>query len=176
MVGWHHRLIRHEFEQTLGDDEEQGRLACCSPWGHKESDMTEHLNNNNKGGKNFEFSSGLLTCKTEAGSCSLPASWGPAIFNAPTQLSPSSDFGRHLSQDSHPDSQESYYRPLEFLFSSFPGGRSGVGWRVRLAFDWGSKDWLKMDYLAPDRRGPGYTSCRLLTSPFFQYLPVSPCP
>ena len=35
----------HEFEQTLGDSEGQGNLACCSPWGHKESDMTERLNN-----------------------------------------------------------------------------------------------------------------------------------
>ena len=45
MVGWHRRLNRHEFEQTLGDGERQGRLACCqpSPWGHRESDMTEQL-------------------------------------------------------------------------------------------------------------------------------------
>ena len=41
MVGWHHQLNGHEFEQTLGDGEEQGNLACCSPWGCKESDMTE---------------------------------------------------------------------------------------------------------------------------------------
>ena len=45
MLGWHHHLKRHEFEQTLGDSEGQGSLACCSPWGHKESDMTEWLNN-----------------------------------------------------------------------------------------------------------------------------------
>ena len=48
MVGWHHRLNGHEFEQVLGDGEEQGNLACCSPWGHKESDMTERLNHNNR--------------------------------------------------------------------------------------------------------------------------------
>ena len=36
MVGWHHRLTGHEFEQTLGDGEGQGSLACCSPWGPKE--------------------------------------------------------------------------------------------------------------------------------------------
>ena len=47
MVGWHHRLNEHEFEQTPGDGEGQGSLACCSPWGHKELDMTELLNNNN---------------------------------------------------------------------------------------------------------------------------------
>ena len=41
MVGWHHRLDGREFEQALGVDDEQESLACCSPWGHKESDMTE---------------------------------------------------------------------------------------------------------------------------------------
>ena len=46
MVECHHRLNGHEFEQTLGGSEGQGSLACCSPWGHKESDMTEQLNNN----------------------------------------------------------------------------------------------------------------------------------
>ena len=46
MIGWHHQLNGHELEQTLGDSEGQGSLACCSPQGHKESDMTEQLNNN----------------------------------------------------------------------------------------------------------------------------------
>ena len=45
MVGWHHQLNGHEFEQTLGDSEGQGSLACYSPWGRKESDTTERLNN-----------------------------------------------------------------------------------------------------------------------------------
>ena len=40
MVGWYHRLNGHEFEQTSGDSEGQGSLACCSPWGREESDMT----------------------------------------------------------------------------------------------------------------------------------------
>ena len=44
MVGWHHRLNGHEFEQTLGESEGQESLACCSPWGHKGSDTTERLN------------------------------------------------------------------------------------------------------------------------------------
>ena len=35
LVGWHHRLNRHEFVQILGDNEGQGSLACCSPWGHR---------------------------------------------------------------------------------------------------------------------------------------------
>ena len=46
MVGWHHQLDRQGFEQTSGDGEGQGSLMFCSPWGHKESDMTEQLNNN----------------------------------------------------------------------------------------------------------------------------------
>ena len=48
MSGWHHQLNGYEFEQILGDSEGQGSLACCSPWGHKELDMTEQLNDNNK--------------------------------------------------------------------------------------------------------------------------------
>ena len=44
MVGWHHLLDGHEIEQVLGVGDGQGSLACCIPWGHKESDMTEQLN------------------------------------------------------------------------------------------------------------------------------------
>ena len=46
MVGWHHRLDGNEFEQTLGDDEGQESLACCSPWCHKALDVTDQVNNN----------------------------------------------------------------------------------------------------------------------------------
>ena len=46
MAGWHHRLNGHEFEQALGDGEGQGSLVC--PWGCKEPDRTERLNNTNK--------------------------------------------------------------------------------------------------------------------------------
>ena len=51
VVIWHHLLNGYEFEQTLGDSEGQGSLACCSQWGHKELDMTQQLNNNNKSDK-----------------------------------------------------------------------------------------------------------------------------
>ena len=44
MVGWHHRLDGHEFEQDPGVSDVQGSLASCSLWGLKESDMTEQLN------------------------------------------------------------------------------------------------------------------------------------
>ena len=44
IVGWHHRFNGDELGQTLGDGDGQGSLACCSPWGHEELDMTERLN------------------------------------------------------------------------------------------------------------------------------------
>ena len=44
MVGWHHQLDVHEFEQALGVGDGQGSLVCYSPWGRKESYMTEQLN------------------------------------------------------------------------------------------------------------------------------------
>ena len=44
MVGWHHQLDGHEFEQALGVSDGQGSLECCSPWSRKGSDTTESLN------------------------------------------------------------------------------------------------------------------------------------
>ena len=46
VVGWHHRLNGHEFEQAPGDSEGQGSLPCHHPWGRKELDKTEGLNSN----------------------------------------------------------------------------------------------------------------------------------
>ena len=48
LVGWHHQLNGYESEQTTGDCEGQGSLACCSPWGRKELNTTWQLNNNSK--------------------------------------------------------------------------------------------------------------------------------
>ena len=59
MIGWHHRLNGHEFEQGVGDGEGQGSLVCCSPWGHRESDMTEQLNNS------LGLPQSSLTCQTK---------------------------------------------------------------------------------------------------------------
>ena len=47
MAGWHHQLNGRECEQALGDGEGRGSLVCCRSWDHKESDMTEKLNDNN---------------------------------------------------------------------------------------------------------------------------------
>ena len=49
LVGWHHWLNGHEPKQTLGDSEGQGSLVCCSPMGHKESDISQQLNQNSRG-------------------------------------------------------------------------------------------------------------------------------
>ena len=57
MVGWHHRLNGHEFEQTWGDDDGQGGLACCSLWGRKEKGTTERLNNISHHGRSGPLSS-----------------------------------------------------------------------------------------------------------------------
>jgi len=48
MVGWHHRLNGHEFEQTLGDGGGQGSLVRYSPWGHREPDTNEQLNSSSR--------------------------------------------------------------------------------------------------------------------------------
>ena len=51
MVGWHHRLNRHEFEQTLGDGEVQGSLTCCIPWGRKQTQLSNRTELNQKNGQ-----------------------------------------------------------------------------------------------------------------------------
>ena len=56
MTGWHHRLNGHDCEQTLGDGEGQGSLACCSPWHREELDIIERLN------KNVKKKTKYLTC------------------------------------------------------------------------------------------------------------------
>ena len=55
MVGWQHQLNGHEFEQAPGDGEGQGSLACCSPWVHKELEMTERMNNITRGKETIPF-------------------------------------------------------------------------------------------------------------------------
>ena len=45
MVGWHHQLDGLEFDEVLGVGDGQGGLVCCSPWGRKQLDTTEQLNN-----------------------------------------------------------------------------------------------------------------------------------
>ena len=59
MVGWHHRLNGHEFEPTLGASEGQTGLACWCPWGCKESDMTQQLNNRLPAPKLTEIGNGI---------------------------------------------------------------------------------------------------------------------
>ena len=70
MVGCHHRLDKHEFEQAPGFGDGQGSLACCRPWGHKESDTTEGLNNNRQPG-------GILLPPDSRSPQALLRQWGP---------------------------------------------------------------------------------------------------
>ena len=56
MIGWYHWLNGHQFDEALGDGEGQEGLVCCSPWGHKELDMTEWLNNNSNNDKGLSMS------------------------------------------------------------------------------------------------------------------------
>ena len=64
MVGLLHWLNGHEFEQAPGHGEGQGGLMWCSPWGGKEADTIEQLNNNNKGISILQFSSVAQSCPT----------------------------------------------------------------------------------------------------------------
>ena len=63
MVGWLQQLNTHESEQTPGDGEGEGSLACCSPWGHKGSDMTERLNNNKGNCQRWLSGRGIIPTK-----------------------------------------------------------------------------------------------------------------
>ena len=67
MIGWSYRLNGHEFERALGVGDGQGSLACCSPWGRKESDTTERLNNKEGGGQWVEEDLGLHSRNTILG-------------------------------------------------------------------------------------------------------------
>ena len=65
MVGWHHWLNGHEFEQALRDGEGQGSLACCSPWGCKDLDTTEQMSNNSSPRISLGWKLAVMKCYEE---------------------------------------------------------------------------------------------------------------
>ena len=67
MVGWHHQLDGHEFEQAPGVGDGQGNLACYSPWGCKESDTTEQLNNGKESNTYIHIFIYMLVCVNHFG-------------------------------------------------------------------------------------------------------------
>jgi len=75
MAGWYHWFDGHEFEQTSGVGDGQGGLACCSTWGHKESDMTEWLNWTELNGNTLTLHGPVkLTCKINC-HCCIASKW-----------------------------------------------------------------------------------------------------
>ena len=89
MDGWHHRLDGREFEQAPGVGDGQGGLACCSPWGRKESDTTEQQPSGEKG----VFSEYLLRTRgwsgpmTQREAETVPAHWERALSGETEKLS-----------------------------------------------------------------------------------------
>ena len=79
MVGWHHRLNGHEFEQAPRDGEGLGSLTSCSPWGCKELGTTERPNNNN--GMRMDFLIGSVEFSSVAQSC--PTLYDPMNHSTP---------------------------------------------------------------------------------------------
>ena len=114
IFGWYHRLSGHEFEQALGDGEEQGSLECCTPWGPKESDMTYQLNNN----KIQMFSSVQFTQ-------SCPTLCDPMDCSTPTSLSftISQSLLKFVSIELMPSNHLILNHPLLLLPSIFPSIR-----------------------------------------------------
>ena len=80
VVVWHYQLKGHEFQQAPGGGEGQGSLVCCSPWGHKESDTTEPLNNKTESGRKVEnINRSVISNETELGG------WGGTHQNPPNK-------------------------------------------------------------------------------------------
>ena len=106
MVGWHHKLNGHEFEQALGGGEGQESLACCSPWDHKELDMIEPLNNsNNMSTESTMLSNHLILCplpsvfpsiKVFLSKSALCIRW-PKYWSVSFSISPSEEYSGLIS-------------------------------------------------------------------------------
>ena len=82
MVGWHHQLNGHEFEQAPGVHDGQGSLVCCSPWGRKDLETTEQLNNKRVGAAAKSLQSCPTLCDPIDGN--PPVSPVPGILQART--------------------------------------------------------------------------------------------
>ena len=87
MVGWHHQFNGHEFDQTLGDSEGQGSLACCSQWDGKELDSTQGQNNSSsKVPHPCRQNVSAVTFAVRASECEkLP--WGFTVYPFPKESS-----------------------------------------------------------------------------------------
>ena len=151
MVGWHHQLNGHEFEQTLGDSDEQGSLVYCSPWGCKELDITWRLNNSNKyPQENYLTLSGLYFLIS--------------IMEKPQ--SPSQSY-REVAQgliNGHSlpslvrsvNCETSHLEEYKALFGGVSSGKGCCNVQARLGLSFGTF-WLKSaQVLSPIRKAPGF--------------------
>ena len=123
MAGWHHWLNGHEFEQASWVGDGQGRLACCSPWDHKESNMTEQLNwteLNNK--PQLGVSQVVLVVKN------LPATAGDV-----------KDKGLILGSGRSPGGGHGY--PLQYYYLENSMDRRAWCIAHRVAKSWVTRDW-----------------------------------
>ena len=77
MVGWHPQVNGHEFKQIPGESDGQGSLVCCSPWGHKELDTTEWLNNNKT--PDYHIPLNTNVCSSERPSLATPDTVDPCF-------------------------------------------------------------------------------------------------
>ena len=125
MVGWPHRLNGHEFEQTPGNSEGQGRLVCCSPWGHNEQDTTERLSLSEEVSILFFccriYDLGLLFF---AQSCPTLATQWTTARQASLSFTISQNLLKFMSFElMMPSNHLILYCPLLLLFSIFPSNR-----------------------------------------------------
>ena len=137
MVGWHHHLNKYGFEQTLGDGEGQGSLACCSPWSHKESDTTEKLNNNT-----------LVSSQRQKMKMRFLGGWDGKESACNTR-----DLIWSLGQEDFLERETATYSSIlawRIPWTEEPGGLSSTG-SHRVGYDWG--DWaqyyLTLKLIAP---------------------------
>ena len=115
MVGWHHQLDGHELEQAPGVGDRQGSLACCSPWGRKESDMTEQLNwNSSRAGLFFDSSS----TQTPVDSCCSIFTNRSALLWLNLRLTHWASWWNHRGQQLHFERVE-LVRPFFCIFPTF---------------------------------------------------------
>ena len=120
MVGWHHRLNGHAFEQSPEDGEGQESLACCSPWGRKGSDSTEQLNNREQqGGGSILGGRCRATWPSPPAGPEVRSQGSPAFISSPRDCSGLGPCQPDVLPPLSLSSMKYTFTPGLFLFHSF---------------------------------------------------------